>query len=88
LPIVLDGISNSRSAFEQFQALRAAEELLPILDRGARQRLGKVLEHEHRDFDGKGIREDSSRLYSIRHMLAQIEGFGSMGFTARSRRRL
>lgn len=87
LPIVLDGISNSRTAFEQFQALRAAEELLPLLDRGGRQRLGKVLEHEYRDFDGKGIREDTSRLYAIRHMLAQIEGFGSTGFTSRSRRR-
>jgi hypothetical protein len=87
LPIVLDGISNSRSAFEQFQALRAAEELLPILDRGDRQRLGKVLEHEYRDFDGKGIHEDTSRLYPIRHMLAEIDGFGSMGFTSRSRKR-
>lgn len=87
LPIVLDGISNSRSAFEQFQALRAAEELLPLLDRGGRQRLGKVLDHEYRDLDGKGIREDTSRLYAIRHMLAQIEGFGPMGFTSRSRKR-
>lgn len=81
LPIVLDGISKSRSAFEQFQALRAAEELLPLLDNAARQQLGKVLLHEYMDLDGKGLREDSSRNYPVRQMLAEIDGFGSMGFT-------
>ena len=54
LPIVLDGISDSRSAFEQFQALRAAEELLPLLDKDARQLLGKVLAHGARTSTGRG----------------------------------
>jgi hypothetical protein len=80
LDVVLDGIANSRSAFEQFQALRAAEELLPELSEPDQHRLGEVLAEEYADHKGKGLREDPSREYPIRQMLAQIEGFGTMGF--------
>lgn len=87
LDIVLDGISNSRSAFEQFQALRAAEELLPLLDRADQLSLARVLADEYMDLKGKGLKEDASRRYPVRQMLAQIEGFGSMGFSVGPRDR-
>lgn len=69
---ILDGIGNSRSAFEQFQALRAAEEILSQLDSGERARLAECLEAELLKPE-KGIDEDSSRRLPIERMLAHIE---------------
>jgi hypothetical protein len=70
---ILDGIQNSRSAFEQFQALRAAEEALPDLGLADRRRLAKILNTELMDESGKGIHQDLSRLRPIQIMLAEIK---------------
>ncbi|HET8955686.1 MAG TPA: hypothetical protein VFN18_08520 [Solirubrobacterales bacterium] len=72
LDVVIDGIRNSRSAFEQFQALRAAEEILPELGSADRRRLADCLKAELEDAS-KGIDEDPSRLHPIELMLAELE---------------
>jgi len=70
---IIEGIRDSRSAFEQFQALRAAEEVLAILGPADRQRLADSLEAALHDPE-KGIDEDPSRLFPIEQMLAEIDG--------------
>jgi len=72
---IIDGVRNSHSAFEQFQALRAAEESLPRLGPADRTRLAKAL-REQLDDDVKGIHQDASRLHPIELMLDEIEGSG------------
>jgi hypothetical protein len=42
-PVVLSGIGNSRSAFEQSRALRVAQRLLPSLDASQRHQLRQVI---------------------------------------------
>ena len=70
---ILDGVGNSHSAFEQFQALRAAEEVLPQLGPADRRRLAEVLEAA-RENPANGIHQDSSRLLPIELMLEAING--------------
>lgn len=45
-PAVLDGIGNSRSAFEQYRALRVADRLLPSLDAAQRAQLLQVIDDQ------------------------------------------
>jgi hypothetical protein len=45
-PAVLSGIGNSRSAFEQFRALRVAQGLLPSLDAAQRAQLRQVIDEQ------------------------------------------
>jgi hypothetical protein len=45
-PAVLDGIGNSRSAFEQYRALRVAQRLLPSLDDTQRAHLLRVIDEQ------------------------------------------
>jgi hypothetical protein len=46
LPAVLGGIGNSRSAFEQYRALRVAQRLLPSLDGAQRAQLLQVINEQ------------------------------------------
>ena len=45
-PAVLSGIGNSRSAFEQFRALRVAQGLLPSLDAAQRAQLRQAIDEQ------------------------------------------
>ena len=65
LDVVLDGIANSRSAFEQYQALRAAEELLPMPNQEERHKLGEVLSEEYMDPKGEGHSRRSKPQLSV-----------------------
>jgi hypothetical protein len=57
--LVLDAIGHSRSAFEQYTALRLASELLDILDEADRQKLVSVIEEQTRPGSGHYLRETS-----------------------------
>ena len=60
--VIAKGISQSRSAFEQYQALRAAEEMLPNLNAEQRSQLKQLLIHERSGAAGTRInKEDISR---------------------------
>jgi hypothetical protein len=59
--LVVDAITQSRSAFEQYQALGAALELVPLLDYRQRRSLGEALNAALRD-ESRNIAADSSRL--------------------------
>jgi hypothetical protein len=59
--LVLDGISASRSAFEQFTAMSAALDMLPALSRQQRDYLAEALEAERTDVRGTGPQADASR---------------------------
>jgi hypothetical protein len=69
---VCDGVTDSRSAFEQYQALAAAFELLPRLDYERRRILRSVLESALTD-PRRGIRADSSRALLVDTMLEQLD---------------
>ncbi len=72
--IALDGIAHSRSAFEQYQALRAAEEMLPRLDPEQKQQLEEVLRDQRSGGEGKNITRDSDRWPISSRMLDAIAG--------------
>jgi hypothetical protein len=59
LELVLDGIGTPRSAFEQFQALRTAEAMLPDLDAPAREALASALRTQMSEGPGHYINEDN-----------------------------
>lgn len=59
--LVLPAISGSRSAFEQYQALRAAEQMLPMLNSDEKQRLVTTLRDQRSGGPGKYITRDSDR---------------------------
>jgi hypothetical protein len=59
--LVRDGIASSRSAFEQYQSLRAATDMLPTLSRQQRESLAEALEGERADVRGTEPQADSSR---------------------------
>lgn len=59
--LVLQSISSSRSAFEQYQALQAVERLLTLLNPDQKQELTVVLEDQRSGGPGKFITEGSDR---------------------------
>jgi hypothetical protein len=71
--LVLDGIANSQSAFEQFHALRAMRDMLQSLDRSKREQLGDAISAERRDARGLGIREDASRWSLLSELARSLE---------------
>ncbi len=60
-PFVLDAIGQSRSAFEQYQALSSARSLLPALSGEQKSQLKAVIESERGDQPGKYIQPGSDR---------------------------
>jgi hypothetical protein len=60
-PLVLDAIDHSRSAFEQYQALRTAQVLLPMLSAEQKQQLAQVISHQQSGQPGTHITPDSDR---------------------------
>jgi hypothetical protein len=69
--LLSDVIAQSQSAFEQFHALVAADETLPLLDEEQTAVLVGVLKAEVRDPRGLGIRDDSSRMELMNSLLAR-----------------
>lgn len=59
--IVRDGVVNSRSAFEQYHALRAAEALTPLLPETDRGQLADAIRSEMGEGPGEHIRPDTDR---------------------------
>ncbi|HWT93504.1 MAG TPA: hypothetical protein VN238_10940 [Solirubrobacteraceae bacterium] len=68
---ILDAITNSRSAFEQFHALIAVESLLDELGHGQRRRLRAALDRELSDPE-KGLNADVSRRRIIESLLERL----------------
>lgn len=76
LPIAVDAITNSRSAFEQFHALRAAFELLPRLDRPQLNSLRDAIQSQMAETEGQGrwiTPADPDRWTLAHHSLAEID---------------
>ncbi len=71
--IVLDSIAHSKSAFEQYQALRAAEDMLPFLDEGSKKKLSDILKDQRSGVEGKFITRDSDRWGLSERILAQLK---------------
>lgn len=72
--VVAKGISPARSAFEQFQALRAAGEMLPFLNAEQRRQLKQLLLHERSGAAGTRINEnDISRWGTSGTLLKALE---------------
>jgi hypothetical protein len=60
--MVAEGIDKSKSPFDQYQALRAVEEMFPLLDAKQKQQLEKVLTRQRSGLEGTFInRSDMSR---------------------------
>ncbi len=59
--LVIESISESRTAYEQYQALSAAEKILPLLDNEQKTKLAEVLKDQRSGAKGKYITSDSSR---------------------------
>ncbi len=59
--MVLPGIVSSRSAFEQYQALRAAEEMIQSLDASQLEKLVQAVRDQRSGGPGKFITRDSDR---------------------------
>jgi hypothetical protein len=72
---ILDGITSSRSAFEQYQALAAAERLLPDLDPESRGLLRKALLEQ--TGPGGWIKPDEDRSPAAQRMLAALQESGA-----------
>jgi hypothetical protein len=68
LPCVARAIQESHSAFEQFQALGAALEMLDALDDEQRKELASILKRAIRDQD-RAIKEDASRARLVEALL-------------------
>jgi hypothetical protein len=69
---ILDAIANSRSAFEQYQALAAAERLLPKLDPQSRGLLENALLNQ--TGPGGYITPTTDRWTAAQRMLAVLRG--------------
>lgn len=68
--ILVDGITASRSAFEQYQALLAATHALPVLDADGRSRLTKAL---HDVEDSVYITDSVDRARLVERLLSELE---------------
>lgn len=76
LELVLDAIGHSRSAFEQYTALRLASDMLDILDQADRQKLVSVIEEQARPGPGRYLQEtspDRSRWRIAQQILNDVE---------------
>ncbi|MBN1146541.1 MAG: hypothetical protein JXA78_04745 [Anaerolineales bacterium] len=71
--LALESISNSRSAFEQYQALQAMEHLLPLLNADQKRELTVVLKDQRSGGHGKFITKDSDRWLLSSRMLDTIQ---------------
>lgn len=71
--LVLQSISNSRSAFEQYQALQAMERLVPLLNADQKRELTVVLKDQRSGGPGKFITKDSDRWLLSTRMLDAIQ---------------
>lgn len=71
--LVLQSISNSRSAFEQYQALQAMEHLLPLLNADQKRELTVVLKDQRSGGPGKFITKDSDRWLLSSRILDAIQ---------------
>lgn len=60
-PLVKNAIGCSKSGFEQYQALRAAEQMLSILDNNEKQELVKVINEQRSEGDKKYIKPGTDR---------------------------
>ena len=60
-PLVLEAIAKSRSAFEQYEALRAAEHMLPILEKKDKRELKSTLLDQRSGREGAYIKRGSDR---------------------------
>ncbi|WP_448642769.1 KGGVGR-motif variant AAA ATPase [Geodermatophilus sp. URMC 63] len=74
--LLVEGISSSRSAFEQYQALLAADRVLPLLDASARRDLRQSLTQEASDSRRLGVTSDPSRGPQIADLLKRLESEG------------
>jgi hypothetical protein len=70
--LVKDSIAHSRSAFEQYQALRATEALLPLLSEGDKQTLKRILLDQRGGGDKKWIVPGTNRWVLSDHILATL----------------
>ena len=70
--LLLDAIAASRSAFEQYQALVVAGQVIPLLDDNQRQALAEMLHTTWRDERGIALSRDSSRVQLITSLLTQL----------------
>jgi len=71
--LVLQSISHSRSAFEQYQALLAMERLRPKLNADQKRELAVVLEDQRSGGPGKFITKDSDRWLLSSRILDAIQ---------------
>ena len=67
--LVLESIRKSRSAFEQYQGLQAAERILPLLNADQKKELVEVLEDQRSGAPGKYIKEGSDRWFLSNRIL-------------------
>jgi hypothetical protein len=74
--LLLDAISASRSAFEQYQALVVSRQVLPLIDEAQRQALAEVLHSARRDERGFALPLDTSRAQLIASLLIQLSDLG------------
>jgi hypothetical protein len=70
LDVALEGIRASRSAFEQYQAIRLAQQMLPDLDAAERATLARTLE-ENRG-EGTWMVPGTDRWSLSEHLLSQL----------------
>jgi hypothetical protein len=70
--LLLDAISSSRSAFEQFHALRAMLDMLPTLSEPQRGALFEVLEAERSDIRGTDPQADPPRWYLMNELYRRL----------------
>lgn len=73
LPLVMSAIRESRSAFEQYQALGAAFEMIRHLNEDERKELRDVLDAALED-PTRGIGEDASRARLVAAIRRELEG--------------
>ncbi len=71
LPIALDGILRSRSAFEQYHAMSLANTLIDALDNSQKNELGMALQQKD---TLQAIGDDSSRLTLLTQILTRLQG--------------
>ena len=76
LDIVESGIGQSRSAFEQYYALIAAEKLVPVLDDASRQRLVAIIRNQRSDGEDAHIRVHTERWALSERILASLNTSG------------
>ncbi len=71
-PFVLDGICHWRSPFEQYHALVAAQEMVPLLDADQKLQLGAAIKEQQRS--GGGIKRTTDRWDLSEEVLGQLRG--------------